>query len=81
MEIPVIDLQALNGDSQSEAMLLLHQACESWGFFQVSDPKFIHSVPRYAVIGICLNLMSTGVKPWDKCAVDGEGEKVSELAL
>ncbi|KAJ7973719.1 1-aminocyclopropane-1-carboxylate oxidase 1-like [Quillaja saponaria] len=37
MEIPVIDLEALNSKKRSETMALLHQACEKWGFFQVEN--------------------------------------------
>ncbi|KAJ4797238.1 1-aminocyclopropane-1-carboxylate oxidase 1 [Rhynchospora pubera] len=35
MEIPVIDLKALDGDKRTEAMAQLHEACENWGFFWV----------------------------------------------
>ncbi|KAF9614013.1 hypothetical protein IFM89_014813 [Coptis chinensis] len=37
MEIPVIDLEGLNGDLSNKTMDLLHQACEKWGFFKVSN--------------------------------------------
>ncbi|KAI3867870.1 hypothetical protein MKW92_050568 [Papaver armeniacum] len=37
MEIPVIDLEGLSDNLKSETMELLHQACENWGFFQVTN--------------------------------------------
>ncbi|MCL7042732.1 hypothetical protein MKW94_025218 [Papaver nudicaule] len=37
MEIPVIDLEGLNENLKSETRELLHQACENWGFFQVTN--------------------------------------------
>ncbi|KAL5728820.1 aminocyclopropanecarboxylate oxidase [Ranunculus cassubicifolius] len=37
MEIPVIDLEGLNGDFSMETIELLHHACEKWGFFKVSN--------------------------------------------
>ena len=38
MEIPVIDLEGLNGDAgqRSQTMARLHEACKDWGFFWVS---------------------------------------------
>lgn len=35
MEIPVIDLKALDDAKRTEAMAHLHDACEKWGFFWV----------------------------------------------
>lgn len=35
MEIPVIDLKALDDAKRTEAMAQLHDACEKWGFFWV----------------------------------------------
>lgn len=35
MEIPVIDFNELDGENRSGTMVLLHQACEKWGFFHV----------------------------------------------
>ncbi|KAF9619386.1 hypothetical protein IFM89_006573 [Coptis chinensis] len=32
-----IDLEGLNGDLSNKTMDLLHQACEKWGFFKVSN--------------------------------------------
>ncbi|KAJ3671145.1 hypothetical protein LUZ60_008571 [Juncus effusus] len=38
MEIPVIDLEAVNnGDTRSTAMAQLHDACQNWGFFWVKN--------------------------------------------
>ncbi|KAL5728821.1 aminocyclopropanecarboxylate oxidase [Ranunculus cassubicifolius] len=37
MEMPIIDLEGLNGDLSTETMELLHTACEKWGFFKVSN--------------------------------------------
>ncbi|OVA08462.1 Oxoglutarate/iron-dependent dioxygenase [Macleaya cordata] len=37
MEIPVIDLEGLNDNLQSETKELLHHACEKWGCFQVTN--------------------------------------------
>ncbi|KZV51301.1 1-aminocyclopropane-1-carboxylate oxidase [Dorcoceras hygrometricum] len=37
MDIPVINLNDLNGEKRSETMALLHEACEKWGFFMVDN--------------------------------------------
>ncbi|KAK7399035.1 hypothetical protein VNO78_10210 [Psophocarpus tetragonolobus] len=37
MEIPVIDFSKLNGDKRGDTMVLLHEACEKWGFFMVEN--------------------------------------------
>ncbi|XP_077212644.1 1-aminocyclopropane-1-carboxylate oxidase 1-like isoform X1 [Tasmannia lanceolata] len=37
MEIPVIDLDGLDGTKRGETMVLLQEACEKWGFFQVAN--------------------------------------------
>jgi isopenicillin N synthase-like dioxygenase len=39
MDIPVIDLKALDGDNSTEMMAQLHDACEKWGFFWVCRKK------------------------------------------
>lgn len=36
MEIPVINLEELEGEKRSTTMSLLHDACGKWGFFWVS---------------------------------------------
>ncbi|KAJ3694102.1 hypothetical protein LUZ60_009582 [Juncus effusus] len=33
MEIPIINLDDLNGESRSKTISLLHEACANWGFF------------------------------------------------
>lgn len=35
MEIPVLDFSEFEGEKRSNAMKLLHEACEKWGFFMV----------------------------------------------
>jgi aminocyclopropanecarboxylate oxidase len=32
---PIINMELLGGEHRPEAMELLHDACENWGFFQV----------------------------------------------
>ncbi|KAL2547910.1 1-aminocyclopropane-1-carboxylate oxidase 1 [Forsythia ovata] len=37
MEIPVIDFSKLESENRGEAMALLHEACEKWGFFMIEN--------------------------------------------
>ncbi|KAL3532599.1 hypothetical protein ACH5RR_006120 [Cinchona calisaya] len=37
MEIPVIDFKKLDGESRSNTLALLHEACEKWGFFMIEN--------------------------------------------
>ncbi|KAK8660618.1 hypothetical protein V6N13_051540 [Hibiscus sabdariffa] len=37
MELPVIDFAALNGEKRSKTMVLLNEACEKWGCFQIDN--------------------------------------------
>lgn len=53
MEIPVIDLEGLNGDAaeRTQTMARLHQACKDWGFFWVDshgvDAALMEEVKRF----------------------------------
>ncbi|EMS56324.1 hypothetical protein TRIUR3_35049 [Triticum urartu] len=53
MEIPVIDLQGLNGDASQrwQTMARLHEACKDWGFFWVDshgvDAALMEEVKRF----------------------------------
>ncbi|EYU27232.1 hypothetical protein ABFS82_10G098800 [Erythranthe guttata] len=35
--IPVIDFSELDGEKRSNTMVLLHEACEKWGFFMIEN--------------------------------------------
>jgi len=34
---PVIDLSKLNGEERKPTMEVINDACENWGFFEVSE--------------------------------------------
>ncbi|XP_031253199.1 1-aminocyclopropane-1-carboxylate oxidase 1-like [Pistacia vera] len=50
MEIPMIEFSDLEGQKKDKTMVLLHQACEKWGFFQVEnhgiDKKLMEKVKQ-----------------------------------